>query len=32
MVRSEPVVDYLHLARFGDKWLTVNTLYVLDGS
>jgi len=31
MVRSEPFVEYLHLARFGDRWLIVNALYyVLD--
>lgn len=27
MVRSEPFVEYLHLARFGDNWLIVNALY-----
>lgn len=27
VVRSEPFVEYLHLARFGDKWLIVNALY-----
>ena len=33
MVRSEPFVEYLHLARFGDRWLIVNALYyVLDES
>jgi hypothetical protein len=33
MVHSEPFVEYLHLARFGDKWLIINALYyVLDGS
>jgi hypothetical protein len=33
MVRSEPFVEYIHLARFGDRWLIVNALYyVLDGS
>lgn len=26
-VRSEPFVDHLHLARFGEKWLIVNALY-----
>jgi hypothetical protein len=26
-VRSEPFVEYLHLARFGDRWLIVNALY-----
>jgi hypothetical protein len=32
-VRSEPFVEYLHLARFGDRWLIVNALYyVLDES
>jgi putative lumazine-binding protein len=31
MVKSEPFVEYLHLARFGRKWLIVNALYyVLD--
>jgi len=29
MVRSEPFVEYLHLARFGDRWLIVNALYVV---
>ena len=28
MVRSEPFVEYLHLARFGSRWLIVNALYV----
>ena len=28
-VRSEPFVEYLHLARFGDKWLIVNALYLV---
>lgn len=28
MVRSEPFVEYLHLARFGDNWLIVNALYL----
>ena len=33
MVQSEPFVEYLHLARFGDRWLIVNALYyVLDES
>lgn len=27
MVRSEPFVEYLHLARFGHRWLIVNALY-----
>ena len=27
MVRSEPFVEYLHLARFGQRWLIVNALY-----
>lgn len=27
MVRSEPFVEYLHLARFADRWLIVNALY-----
>jgi len=27
MVRSEPFVEYLHLARFGDRRLIVNALY-----
>jgi Putative lumazine-binding len=27
MVRSEPFVEYLHLARFGSSWLIVNALY-----
>ena len=26
-VVSEPFVDHLHLARFGDRWLIVNVLY-----
>lgn len=26
-VVSEPWVDFLHLARFGDRWLIVNALY-----
>jgi hypothetical protein len=29
MVRSEPFVEYLHLARFGEKWLIVNALYMV---
>jgi Putative lumazine-binding len=29
MVRSEPFVEYLHLARFGDRWLIVNALYTV---
>ena len=27
MVRSQPFVEYLHLARFGNRWLIVNALY-----
>jgi hypothetical protein len=27
MVRSAPFVEYLHLARFGNRWLIVNALY-----
>jgi Putative lumazine-binding len=26
-VVSAPFIEYLHLARFGDRWLIVNTLY-----
>ena len=26
-VLSEPFMDYLHLARFGDRWLIVNVLW-----
>lgn len=26
-VLSTPYMDYLHLARFGDRWLIVNVLY-----
>jgi len=26
-VRSAPFVEYLPLARFGDRWLIVNALY-----
>jgi hypothetical protein len=26
-VLSRPYMDYLHLARFGDRWLIVNVLY-----
>jgi hypothetical protein len=29
MFTCEPFVEYVHLARFGDRWLIVNTLYVL---
>lgn len=29
MVRSEPFIEYLHLARFGDRWLIVNALYTV---
>jgi hypothetical protein len=28
-VRSKPFVEYLHLARFGDRWLIVNALYAV---
>jgi hypothetical protein len=28
MVRAEPFVEYLHLARFGSRWLIVNALYL----
>jgi hypothetical protein len=28
MVRSAPFVEYLHLARFNNRWLIVNALYV----
>jgi hypothetical protein len=31
-VRSEPFVEYLHLARFGDRWLIVNALYCRRGA
>ncbi len=33
-VRSQPFVEYVHLARFDGRWLIVNTLYVhaADGS
>jgi hypothetical protein len=27
-VRSQPFVEYVHLARFGGRWLIINTLYV----
>ena len=27
LVLSQPFMDYLHLARFGDRWLLVNVLY-----
>jgi hypothetical protein len=27
MVQSAPFVEYLHLARFGERWLIVNALY-----
>lgn len=27
LVRAEPFVEYLHLARFKDRWLVVNALY-----
>ena len=26
-VVSKPFIEYLHLARFGDRWLIVNALY-----
>jgi len=26
---ARPFVEYLHLARFGDRWLIVNALYYL---
>jgi hypothetical protein len=29
MVRSEPFVEYLHLARFANRWLIVNALYLV---
>jgi hypothetical protein len=29
MVRSEPFHEYLHLARFGNRWLVVNALYLV---
>jgi putative lumazine-binding protein len=29
MVRSEPFYEYLHLARFGKRWLIVNALYAV---
>ena len=28
MVHSQPFVEYIHLARFGDRWLIVNALYL----
>jgi Putative lumazine-binding len=28
-VRSEPFVEYLHVARFGNRWLIVNALYLV---
>jgi|SRR5690348_9570957 len=28
LVRSQPFVEYLHLARFDGRWLIVNALYV----
>jgi len=33
-VRSEPFCEYVHLARFGDRWLIVNALYqiLVDGA
>jgi len=27
IVRSEPLAEYLHIARFGERWLIVNALY-----
>jgi hypothetical protein len=27
IVRSEPFAEYLHIARFGERWLIVNALY-----
>jgi hypothetical protein len=27
VVRSVPFTEYLHLAKFGDRWLIVNALY-----
>jgi hypothetical protein len=29
IARSEPFVEYVHLARFGDRWLVVNVLYTV---
>jgi Putative lumazine-binding len=29
MFTCEPFVEYVHLGRFGDRWLIVNTLYVV---
>jgi Putative lumazine-binding len=29
MVRSQPFTEYLHLGRFGDRWLIVNALYLV---
>jgi hypothetical protein len=29
VVRSKPFVEYLHLARFDDRWLIVNALYAV---
>lgn len=28
MVRSQPFVEYLHLARFNGRWLIINALYL----
>lgn len=28
VVRSEPFTEYLHLGRFGDRWLIVNAFYL----
>jgi hypothetical protein len=27
LVLSKPFMDYLHIARFGERWLIVNVLY-----
>jgi hypothetical protein len=27
--RAQPFVEYLHLGRFGERWLIVNALYVV---
>ena len=29
MVRSQPFTEYVHLGRFGDRWLIVNALYLV---
>jgi len=31
VVRSVPFTEYLHLAKFGDRWLIVNALYRVPG-